>query len=287
MSPEPPEHLRLPASRSRPAQPVSRRRGPLAVEPTFYSRYECKYLVEPALIPEVREFVRPFTVLDPYGAVWAGGRYPICSLYLDSQDLALYQQTVNGEKQRFKLRVRTYSEDPAKPAYLEVKSKLNTVVYKRRVGLGRDQARRLLDREPLDPGRLSPAERQDAEYFCHHVGLIEARPLIRVRYKREAYVSHGNEPVRVTIDTDLRHAITLDDELGHTRGRWTATPIDGVIVEIKFTERFPWWIQDLIRTFGLIQRAVPKYVWSVDHMLLYGRESALTIAGIALPPRRG
>ena len=61
-----------------------------------------------------------------------------------------------------------------------------------------------------------------------------------------------------------------------------------MILEIKFTERFPWWVQDLIRTFGLGQRAVPKYVWSVDHMLLDGRESALALAGVALPPlRRG
>ena len=45
-------------------------------------------------------------------------------------------------------------------------------------------------------------------------------------------------------------------------------------------------VQDLIRTFALVQRAVPKYVWSVDHMLLRGREPALALGGVALPPRR-
>jgi hypothetical protein len=262
------------------------RRAAGAIEPTFYSRFECKYLIEPALVPEVRQFLRPFARPDPYAALCRGYRYPICSLYLDSQDLALYQQTVGGEKNRFKLRVRTYTDDPTKPAYLEVKRKLNTIVHKRRAGLSREQARRVWNRQPFDASRLSPDDRRDAEYFYQHVAMIEARPVIRVKYMREAYVADGNEPVRVTLDTDLMHAITLGDDLRSTEGRWTTTPVRGVILEIKFTERFPWWVQDLIRTFGLTQRAVPKYVWSVDHMLLDGRESALSVAGLALPPRR-
>jgi hypothetical protein len=57
-------------------------------------------------------------------------------------------------------------------------------------------------------------------------------------------------------------------------------------VEIKFTERYPWWVQQFIRAFGLKQQAVPKYVWSVDHMTMNGRESALALNGLTLPPRR-
>jgi hypothetical protein len=62
--------------------------------------------------------------------------------------------------------------------------------------------------------------------------------------------------------------------------------MNGVVVEIKFTERYPWWVQDFIYSFGLTQRAVPKYVLSVDHMLLNGRDSALALGGMTLPPRR-
>jgi SPX domain protein involved in polyphosphate accumulation len=223
---------------------------------------------------------------DAYAALRKGYRYPVCSLYLDSLDLMLYQQTVGGDKDRFKLRVRTYSDDPSHPAYVEVKHKVNNVVHKRRAGLPRGRVRRLLNREPLEAAGLVPEDRRNAEYFYNQVALTEARPLIRVKYLREAYAAEGNEPARITIDTDLMHAITLNDNLSHTEGRWSTTPVDGVIIEIKFTERFPWWIQDLVRTFGLHQRAVPKYVWSVDHMLLDGRESALSVAGITLPPRR-
>ena len=60
----------------------------------------------------------------------------------------------------------------------------------------------------------------------------------------------------------------------------------GSIIEIKFTERFPGWVHDLVRVFGLKQQPVPKYVLSVDYVMLEGRESALRIGGFTLPPRR-
>jgi hypothetical protein len=276
---------------SRPGSVPRPRRYPVyraepSVEPTFSSRFECKYLVDPRIVPEMRAFLGSFAKPDSYAALREGHRYPICSLYLDSPDLLLYQQTVGGEKDRFKLRVRTYTDDPSQPAYVEVKRKLNNVVHKRRAGMDRESVRALLDRGRLDLDGLGPLDRRNAEYFYSHVALTEARPLMRIKYLREPYAAHGNEPVRITIDTDVKHAVTFDGNLGHAQGRWTTTPVDGVIIEVKFTERFPWWVQDFVQTFGLHQRAVPKYVWSVDHMMLEGRESALALAGIALPPRR-
>ena len=83
------------------------------------------------------------------------------------------------------------------------------------------------------------------------------------------------------------HAVTLHHDLTFGSGRWVSTPVNGVILELKFTERFPDWVADLARIFGLKQQPVPKYVWSVDHVLMGGRESALGLAGFTLPPRRG
>jgi len=269
-------------ARARPSRELVRPR----VEPTFYSRYECKYLVDAAALPEMRHFLKSFTQPDNFAALCKGYRYPICSLYLDSPDLALYQQTVAGEKDRFKLRVRTYTDDPSKPAYFEVKRKVNNIVHKRRCGLNRRQARAELDRFPTDLTGLRVSALRDVEYFRHHVMLTQARPVVRVRYLREAYQGSGNEPVRITIDTDLAHAVTLDATLDHGSGHWTETPLKGIIVEVKFTERYPWWVQDFIRTFGLTQRAVPKYVLSIDHMMLEGRAAAIALAGVTLPPRR-
>jgi SPX domain protein involved in polyphosphate accumulation len=254
---------------------------------TLRSRFECKYLISPLVVPSLREFIHPFMRPDRYAALREGNRYPISSLYLDTEDLLLYMQTVGGDKNRFKLRIRTYSDEPSSPAYFEVKRKVNNIVQKRRAALNRERTEAILE-EGLS-GWLRDRSCDllaDIEHFTSHVSLAVAKPVIRIRYFREAYESRGGDPVRITIDTELMHVITLDSNLSHTEGRWTATPVDGTILEIKFTERYPAWVSDLVRTFGLKQQPVPKYVMSVDHVLMGGRESTLSLAGFTLSTRR-
>jgi len=223
----------------------------------------------------IRDHLRPFMVHDRFAALWPGHRYPVCSLYLDSPGLLLYHQTCGGERSRFKLRVRTYSDDPAAPAYFEVKRKIDRIVHKKRAGLSRNLAARLLEGRSLDVSVLDEEVANDLTAYRDHASLISARPVMRVKYMREAYQATGDEPVRITIDTDLRYAVTPDAELSHTRGSWSTTPLDGAIFEVKFTERFPSWVQALVRSFDLRQRSVPKYVLSLDHLLLERGESAL------------
>jgi hypothetical protein len=255
------------------------------VSPTFFQRFECKYLIDPLAITSIRNYLAPFVRTDGFARKEPDGRYRVSSLYLDSTDLSLYQQTQAGEKDRFKLRVRTYDDDPAQPAYVEVKRKVNNVVHKRRVGLARDDARALLMRH--DPAtilnKLSGSRMADAEFFAHHMERLSAVPAIRVQYMREAYEATGNEPVRVTLDSELRYAVTLNDDLGHSSGDWVETPLNGIIIEIKFTERFPSWVKELIRGFELRQQSVPKYILSVEHALLRRATSEVSIAGLSGP----
>jgi hypothetical protein len=227
----------------------------------------------------MRDYLRPFAMSSTrYRA------YVVCSVYLDSADFRLYRQTVKGECNRFKLRIRTYSDDPSSSAYFEVKKKVNKTVLKRRAELTRAQAREILNAGRPD-WRHKPlhAGNGEIEYFVHLAAELHARPIMRVKYRREAYEATGNEPVRITIDTDLEHSVSLDDDLGQTRGRWNPTPTGGAIVEIKFTDRFPSWVQDFVRIFGLNQQSVPKYILSLDCLMRTGRAAELERAGLSLP----
>lgn len=255
---------------------------------TLFSRFECKYVVDRQQLPELRAFISPFMRPDRFAALHDDRRYPVCSLYLDSDDLALYQQTVNGERDRFKLRARTYSDRPDSPVFLEIKRKVNNVVQKRRARVDRATARHVMNHElhRVQGGGLEPGAARDIEHFADRARRLEAKPVLRVKYMREAYESDAGDPVRITVDTDLCHAVSLDGALDHGPGRWVSTPVDGVIVEIKFTERFPTWVSDLVRMLALKQQPVPKYILSVDHMLMTGREASLAVAGFTLPARR-
>ena len=135
---------------------------------TLSSRYECKYLVSPMIVPQIRQFIAPFMQPDHYAAMREGYRYPICSLYLDSDDLALYHQTVSGEKNRFKLRVRSYSDDPERAVFFEVKRKINNIVQKRRARVTREQARVLLAENTVSLLQTLPPDLlSDVEYFSN------------------------------------------------------------------------------------------------------------------------
>jgi len=252
-----------------------------------HSRFECKYIINPLLVEEVRSFIRPFMQPDPYAIQYPDYTYPICTLYLDSPDLQLYSQVLAGEKNRFKLRVRTYSDDPDTPAFFEIKKRMNQIVLKRRAKVDREAARELLTKEsPRIPVGLMDKLMPDLDEFTSYKLLISAKPVVRVGYMREAYESKTGEPVRVTFDTHLRHAVTFDDTLSHSTGDWLKTPIEGVILEVKFTDRFPPWARDMAELFQLRQRAVPKYVMSVNRVLYGARARAVTFAGFTLPPRR-
>lgn len=245
-------------------------------------RFECKYLVSPLLLPSIRQFVRAFAAVDPLAALAPDQRYSICSLYLDTDDLLFYRQYLGGERSRFKLRARTYADDQASPVFLEVKSRVNRLVSKQRAVLTREQARSLLAGRGTGTGPASKPRGLDA--FTTDLALTAARPVVRVKYRREAYVSPGPRPARVTFDTDVRFQPTFGPMLAHEGGQWTPAPLDDVVVEVKYTEAFPLWIEHMIRTFGLVQRPCCKYALSVERMVSNGGAAALCLAGFTAPP---
>ena len=267
------------------------------------SRYEYKYVLDPHQADQIRRTVRQFLPPDPYAAMRPGHAYPICSLYLDTEDMRLYRQSLTGEKTRFKLRLRTYSDDPASRVQLEIKRRLDRAVQKRRVALERRQIELFAERGTNGWTReIAESVLRELEVFADHTRLAAARPLLKVRYMREAYESPA-EPLRITFDTNVEHSLSLDWNLLHEDPRWRPTPLPRtnvlqpgphredrgtfVVFEIKFTDVFPMWVQEVVRRFELEPRSVPKYALSIDELCRARSERALVAAGFRVPRRAG
>lgn len=247
-------------------------------------RFECKYVVDPVLLAPIRQFVRAFAAPDPLAAACPDRRYQVCSLYLDTSDLHFYRQYVSGERSRFKLRARTYSDDPDAPVFLEVKWRVNRLVFKQRAVVSREEARDVLEGRAGRATAPRPAGCQRGlDAFTTDRALTAARPVVRVKYRREAYVSAGPEPVRVTFDTDTQFQPTFGATLSHAGSHWTPAPLGGVVVEVKFHWRLPGWAEDMIRTFALVQRPCCKYAVSIERAASNGGCAALLRAGFRLP----
>ena len=227
-----------------------------------HSRYECKYLVDAALVPAIRRCLQPFMRPDPHAAA-AGGIYTISSLYLDAPDLRLLRMGQEGWSERLKLRARTYSDHPSAPVYLEIKRRHSGVVHKQRAPVSRTVARALLARQHSSAaGSHDPA----TAAFRAAVLSCDARPVALVRYQREAHEARGAGSVRVTFDTRIECASEAGVEFGATPERWRSAGLDGVVLELKFTDTYPPWVQALLARFELERRSISKYTHAMESL---------------------
>ena len=114
------------------------------------SRFEFKYLIDEARAKEVRQFVASYLEPDAYTVGKEGIGYSVHSLYLDSPDLLTCRATITGHKNRFKLRMRFYDDDPTSPVFLEIKRRVATVILKQRAAVRRSSVDRLFASHWLD-----------------------------------------------------------------------------------------------------------------------------------------
>lgn len=231
------------------------------------SRYELKYLISEDVAASVRSFVRQYLDVDEHADRSAGNSYAVHSLYLDSPALMLFYSTVHGLRNRFKLRIRFYDDDPQHPAYLEIKRRLSDVILKERAAVTREAARQLirgawLDRGSLIGGNGDPRAAAALHNFCKLTHEIAAQGCVYVSYVREAYVSPGSNQVRVTFDRNLcaaRYMAPAPLAVPYETVPVTLDP--PVILELKFTDRFPEWMRSVVQMFNLWRRSVAKYIY--------------------------
>jgi hypothetical protein len=232
-------------------------------------RHELKYIIPEGLAERVRDFIQAYLELDPFGSLQSDRSYPVHSLYLDSPDLYLHQSTVNGDRNRYKLRLRFYENRPGAPVYFEIKRRENNAIYKERCPVRRDSVEAVLaGRFPCveDLAEVSPAYERSLMTFCNCLNKLQAVPVAHVSYRREAWLSHGSNRVRITFDrhvmTCVERTVRLDPIL-----RDPVRVFDGdVVLELKFTGRFPRWMRDLVQAFGLQQRSAAKYADGITRM---------------------
>ena len=231
-------------------------------DPALLARYECKYLVPDSAVPELRRCIRPFLQPDRFAAESAG-TYPLCSLYLDSPDLRLLDMGNQGWSERFKLRVRSYSDLPEEPVYLEIKRRSDGIVHKRRLRIERQAALAFL-RARAGDGLGSPGNAAALSEFGSLALAYRARPVLRIRYLREAHESRAGDPLRITFDTRIEQAWSRAGDIALDGGAWRAVPLGGTVLEIKFTNLYPAWVRALIRRFELERRSLSKYSLAME-----------------------
>src|SRR6059036_3693570 len=143
------------------------------------ARFEQKYIIAEETALEIRDFTRSSLEPDENGVGKPNCSYPVHSLYLDSDDLKLYWGTIDRDKDRFKLRLRFYDDNPDTPVFLEIKQRMNNNCrMKKRAAVRRDAVDSLLAGQTPQPSHLlseDPEHLSALQEFCERMYEIDAR----------------------------------------------------------------------------------------------------------------
>ena len=235
-----------------------------------HQRLELKYIVPEQVALAVRDFISSYLILDRFGIRQPGLSYPVHSLYLDSDDLAFYWHTINGNKNRFKLRLRYYDDRPASPVFFEIKRRINMAILKQRGAARRHAVDALLAGQLPAPEQLffdEPAQLPALEHFCELMQQYQAKPKAHVAYRREAWVSPNDNSTRVTMDRQIQFVFEPAALLRTQMHNPLDISPDSVVLELKFTGRFPDWFKELVRYFNLWQCSAAKYADGVTLLM--------------------
>jgi hypothetical protein len=229
-------------------------------------RFELKYLVTEDVALAMRDFVRSYLVPAEFASKSPSLSYPNHSLYLDSDDLQLYWDVINGNKNRHKLRLRYYDDNPVAPVFFEIKRRSDNAILKERGAVRREAVASLLAGQLPEPCHLfsnHPKHLSALQHFCRLMHESGARLKTHVCYAREAWMSASDNSVRVTFDREVRICPHTEPVIT-TRQENPVQPWgQQVILELKFTARFPNWFFEMVRLFNVMQCGVAKYAEGV------------------------
>ena len=216
---------------------------------TVFERYETKYLLSPSQYAALREKLRGRLREDAYG------QYTICNLYYDTPDYRLIRASLEKPVYKEKLRLRSYGVPTADgTAFLEVKKKFRSVVYKRRAAMTLRQAQAYLQ----SGVRPQAADSQILDEIDWFLGFYRPEPKVFIGYDRAALAGIADSGLRMTFDTNLRWRGTMLD-LG--RGDWGAPVLtDGsILMEVKLPAAMPLWLARILGGLAAYPTSFSKY----------------------------
>ncbi|MGB2822015.1 MAG: polyphosphate polymerase domain-containing protein [Phycisphaerae bacterium] len=235
------------------------------------SRFELKYIISEDLVRPLRDFARSYLEPDEHADPKRNWEYEIHSLYLDSPSFTLCRATMHSNKNRFKLRIRFYDSSPDSPVFFEIKRRVAEVVLKQRARVRRDAVGELLAGHWPRRSHLADASENGnddfgaIQQFCSLRDSLGADGVAYVSYLREAYVTAHDNSVRVTFDR-LIHGTPFDGKFGMSdpAPEQAYPDIGGIVLELKFTDRFPNWLRQMVQAFHLHRVSMAKYVKCVE-----------------------
>jgi len=228
-------------------------------------RIEYKYFVHGWARTGLLNDLEAFCQDDAHSAGQPDG-YTVASIYYENLAFKSYHDKMEGQQDRFKLRVRFYPDAPNADALkIEMKYKRVDRILKGQAQLSQEQFTQILE------GDFSHVPYLTDTTLNHYYRMVKAngyRPAYRIDYRRKAYFARNDTKVRVTMDSDIRGALATSDL--NERPQLPITPPGVHVLEIKSPGYMPFWLTRIVKKYGLQRTAVSKYAAVVRSLLHNG-----------------
>ena len=234
-------------------------------------RYEKKYLLTAGQYAGIRRQLDPYIVPDVFF------KSTVCSLYYDTDDYELIRRSIDAPVYKEKLRLRSYGvPGDGDNVFLEMKKKVQGVVYKRRICLPLARAMDCLAQEsiPAAGGQIG----REIAYMLRRYRL---RPAVLLAYDRTAYTELEPSPnqLRITIDRDIRSRQTdLDLRLGAAGESLLAPGMR--LMEIKTAHAIPLWLCAALDQNEIRPTSFSKYGRVYEARMRAGQARAMRPAAV-------
>ena len=219
-------------------------------------RHELKYIItegEHAVMAHRLRMALPQDV----NAAKNGGEYFIRSLYFDDPYETAVSDKIDGVDSRDKFRIRIYNLSDA-TIKLERKHKEGAYVKKDSLSLTRAEC------EAIVRGDIRVLYDRGDPLSRAFYGIFRTRclkPRVLVDYTREPYVFPADD-VRVTFDKNVRTALRATDLFNPNLPTYPVWDlVNCMILEVKFGESLPHYVQMLLQANAALRTAASKYVY--------------------------
>lgn len=227
-----------------------------------FSRYEFKFPVSyddmDRLIDDLIPYVKQDSFVNEYGI------YTISSIYMDNDRKECYYETLNGDFYRQKVRLRVYGKENTDEsnAFLELKTKIDGLVVKRRVLM------RLADAVAFIDGCVKNGIDASVDFECSNPQILkeikhviirkQLKPVNVISYERLPLVSLDDSALRITFDFNLR---SRGDDLDLTHGTdgERRIPKQVAVLEVKTNKPIPYWLTKILSKYKYRNQTFSKY----------------------------
>ncbi len=216
-------------------------------------RHELKYYIDPVQYRIIRNRLCAVLRKDPHAG--PDGRYHIRSLYFDDFKNTSFFEKQAGVARRKKYRIRIYDYSDA-IIKLEKKIKLDQYIGKESTTITREETDHILEG---DVAFLARSNNRLLRIFYLESRRNLLRPNVIVDYYREAYI-HPMGNVRITFDIGVKTGLSSVALFDHHIFTMKAIEEPGVILEIKFDNFLPKFVQGLFPSTIRPRISVGKFV---------------------------